>query len=93
MSSAVYRTICFLPVSAIFAGRYYVSAGKKYFMPVSAICAAETGFCRQKANPAHNNYGLLRTTQDLKRLESQGCLHRTTVTDKTAMDLSLEAKD
>ena len=30
---------------------YIVSAGKKYFMPVSAICAAETGFCRQKANP------------------------------------------
>ena len=51
ISSAVYRTICFLPVYAIFASRYYVSAGKKYFMPVSAICAAETGFCRQKANP------------------------------------------
>ena len=52
ISSAVYTTICFLPVSAIFAGRYNVSASKAN--PVSAICAAETCFCRQKANPDDN---------------------------------------
>ena len=43
---------------------------------------------RQKTQ---DNYG--RTGPDSKRLESQECIHITTVTDKTQTDLSLGAKD
>ena len=63
------------------------------FIHYKGDCPGQSAQVFWHGQKTHDNYGLLRTTQDLKRLESQECIHITTVTDKTRMDLSLGAKD
>ena len=41
----------FQPVSAGFCQFLPAETGRNRFLPLSATCAAETGFCRQKPNP------------------------------------------